>query len=239
MSTEPVTHQCRQGTRCKARLRADDGRWYGADVDRPDRLCTHCETSAFKGIDQLWDDYQALEAAVHEPRGRIDGEKVRKTADRKIPIPLDVDTLMAAIDDETLRWAVRITRGDPLPNHARDRVRACVAILRAHTGTLVDLPPQRVAVWMAHPEGGDYDGLAVFDGVDAVLRLSGLHDRARTILGLTERKVERLRDDYCHVCGLASLSMEIETGIIKCRECRNCWSQDEFARLNNPLMAVA
>lgn len=232
-------HECRQGRHCRARLRDAEEKWHGAAVEEAGRLCRSCEQYMFEAIGHLWDDYRALEIAVHEPRGRIDGPKIRKTADRKVLIPLDVDSAMFAIDDETLRWTLRITRGDPLPKASRDRVERCVAILSANTGTLVDLPLQRVAALMPHPEGGDYDGLLELDGVDAVLRLARLHDRSRTILGLTDRKVEPLREDYCHVCGLAALTIEIDTGIIKCRECRNCWSQEEFARLNNPLMAVA
>lgn len=166
----------------------------------------------------------------------MDGPKIRKTADRKILLPLDVDTLMTAIDDETLRWAIRVTRGDPLPGTPRARVRQCVTILRTSTGTLVDLPLQRVPAWMPYSDGGDYDGALELDGVDAVLRLADLHRRAQSTLGLTEPKTERLNDP-CHVCGLALLMMDVGESIIKCRGCWNCWSEQEFARLNNPLAA--
>lgn len=231
-------HECRQGRKCKARIRDAEDRWHGAGVEDAGKLCHPCEEHAFAAIAQLADDYAALQAGTLEPRGRVDGPKVKGTADRKIPIPLDIYTLMSDIDDETLRWTVRITRGDPLPASTPERVRRCVAILGSNLGTLVDLPLQRVAAFMPHPEGGDYDALLELNGVDAVLRLAKLHDRARTVLGLTDRKVEPLRDDYCHVCGLAALTIEIDTGIIRCRECRNCWSQEEFARLNNPLMVA-
>jgi len=230
-------HECRQGRKCDDRIRDAAGEWHGAGVERPDTLCQYCEKRAFDALGQLWDDYKSLEAAIVEPRGRVDGPKIRKTADRKIPIPLDVDSLMMAIDDETLRWAIRVTKGDPLPGTPRDRVRQCVRILRSSTGTLVDLPRRRVAAWMPYPDGGDYDGLLELDGVDAVLRLADLHRRAQSTLGLTESKTERLNDP-CHVCGLALLMMDISESIIKCRGCWNCWSEEEFARLNNPMAAA-
>lgn len=236
-----LEHKCRQGRRCKARIRDDEGQWHGAGVDDAGKLCRPCEQHAFGAIGQLWDDFRALEKAVHEPRGRIDGPKVRKTADRKIPIPLDIDTLMTSIDDETLRWAIRVTRGDPLPATPRERVRRCVAILRANTGTLVDLPTQKVPAWMPYADGGDYDGLLELDGVDAVLRLAKLHHRAQGALGLVETTTWLA--ESCHVCGLRTLTIslydatDVDNSLVSCRTCQNVWSQAEFTRLNNPLAA--
>lgn len=236
MNDQSPQHLCRQGRRCKDSVPHPDGELVGAGVERPDSLCLACEQAAFAAIRELSNDYGALAAAVHEPRGRIDGPKITRTAERAIPLPLDVITLMDAIDDETLRWTLRITRGDPLPTSPAARVERCVAILAANTGTLVDMPRRRVSVWLPHPSGGDVDGVAEFDGVDAVLRLAALHQRSRTTLGLTESPVEKLRD-ICHVCGQEALTMSVADAVIKCRNCRNCWSQDEFARLNNVLVA--
>lgn len=244
MEGQPVNdqspqHQCRLGRRCKDRVPHPDGELVGTGVERPDSLCAACEEAAFDDIRQLGNDYRALAAAVHEPRGRIDGPKIKRTADRAIPLPLDVITLMDSIDDEVLRWTLRITRGDPLPMSPAARVERCVAILCANTGTLVDMPRARVTVWLPSPQGGDVDGVAEFDGVDAVLRLAALHQRARTTLGLTEPMSEKLRD-LCHVCGCEALIANVAAAadtVIKCRNCGNCWSQEEFARLNSVLVA--
>lgn len=239
MIDQSPQHQCRQGRRCKDSVPHPDGELVGAGVERPDSLCRACEQAGFAAIGELADDYRALAVAVHRPRGRIDGPKITRTAERAIPLPLDVLTLMDAIDDETLRWTLRITHGDPLPMSAGARVARCVAILSANTGTLVDMPRRRVTVWLPHPRGGDVDGLAEFDGVDAVLRLAALHHRALTTLGLTEPPMEKLRD-ICHVCGHESLVANVAAPadtVIKCRNCRNCWSQEEFTRLNNVLVA--
>lgn len=239
MNEQTPEHQCRQGRRCKDAVPTADGELHGKGVDRPETLCPACEHAAFAAMRELSDDYQALAAAVHQTRGRIDGPRVTRTAERAIPIPLDIDTLMTAIDDETLRWTVRLTRGEPLPSSPAARVARCVAILSANTGTLVDMPRRRVSVWMPYPWGGDYDALAEYDGVDAVLRLAALHHRARATLGLTDSPVEKLRD-ICHVCGQESLTVNVADAadsVIRCRNCRNCWSQDEFTRLNNVLAA--
>lgn len=236
MRDQSPQHQCRQGRRCKDSVPHPDGELVGAGVERPDSLCRACEQAAFTALGELATDYRGLAVAVHQPRGRIDGPKISRTADRPIPLPLDVLTLMDAIDDETLRWTLRITRGDPLPAAPAARVERCVAILRANTGTLVDMPRARVTVWMPHAYGGDFAGAQEYDGVDAVLRLAALHHRALSTLGLTEAPVEKLRD-ICHVCGHEALTMIVADAVIKCRNCRNCWSQDEFTRLNNVLVA--
>lgn len=224
-------HQCRQGKKCKARIRSSEGEFHGAGVERPSTLCCACEAVAFEAIRQLRHDYNALFAARSEERSRVSGPKVTGSSERPIPIPLGVDTLMSLIDEETLRWAVRITRGDPIPETG------CITLLCANLGTLIDLPPHPVTVWIPHPDGGDNVGQIVLDGVDAVLRLAELHHRAQKVLGLEEPKMNWLRES-CHVCGLASLASDLSTATITCKTCRNVWDQDEFARLNNPLLVT-
>lgn len=236
-----ITHECRQRHRCKSRYRDDEGEWHGAGVEDAGRLCQPCEATAFDAIRALGRDYLTLQAAITEPRGRIDGPKVTGSSERKIPIPLDIDTLMGDIDNETLRWTLRITRGDALPSAPEERVLRCVSILSANLGTLIDLPVHVVAAWFPHPDGGDWDGKLVFDGVDAVLRLAKLHQRAQSVLGLVETTTWLA--ECCHVCGLRALTIASDSddpddSLVSCRSCKNVWSQAQFARLNNPLAAA-
>jgi len=231
-------HECRQGRRCKARRRDTEGAWHGAGVERPNTLCRGCEKHGFAAIAELSRDYGGLAGARIEQRSHASGPKVSGSSERPVPISLTADTLMAEIDDELTRWTLRITRGDPLPRHARERVYRCVAILGAATGTLVDLPRQVVAAWFPHPDGGDWDGRMELDGVDAVLRLTRLHERAVSVLGLEEAKYEWLREP-CHVCGHKTVAASLEEPLVKCRNCHNVWDQDEFARLNNPMLVAS
>lgn len=221
-------HQCRQGKKCRARIRSADGEFQGAGVERPSTLCRSCETAAFESINQLGPDYTALMRARTEERSRVSGPKVTGSTERPIPIPLGVDTLMSLIDEETLRWAVRITRGNPIPETG------CITLLCANLGTLIDLPPHQVTVWIPHPDGGDNVGQITLDGVDAVLRLAELHHRTQKVLGLEEPRTEWLRET-CHVCGYSTLASSIADATITCKTCRNVWDQDDFAKLNNPL----
>lgn len=233
-----LVHRCRQGRRCKARERDDAGEFHGAGVERPDSLCRPCEESAFADIRKLADDYVLLVVARTMPRSTASGPKVSGTGERPIPIPLAVDTLMSDIDLETTRWALRITRGEPLTYHPNNQPRECLKILCANLGTLVDMPTQVVGAYFPYPDGGDWDGRMELDGVDAVLRLSMLHHRAVNVLGLDESKYEWLREP-CHVCGRKAVVASLEEDkLVKCRGCGNVWHQDEFARLNNVLAAV-
>ncbi|MFG1794163.1 hypothetical protein [Nocardia sp. NPDC049149] len=159
------------------------------------------------------------------------------TGERPILIPVAVDALMEAIDNETLRWTLRITRGDPLPSAPIERVRRCVVILGANLGTLIDRPMEVVPALIPHPQGGDYLGKEALDGVDAVLRLAGFHDQAINLLGLQEPSEEWLPES-CHVCGRQLVFASLSESTVRCRSCRNVWGQDEFMRLNNPFLAA-
>lgn len=230
-------HECRQRGGCKARFREPGGEFYGAGVERPNSLCRPCEEAAFAAIRSLRGDYLMLTIARTRIRSAVSGPKVSGSSERSIPIPLPVDTLMTAIDNEATRWALRITRGDPLDPHSARQVLECLKIVCANLGTLVDFPEQVVTAYFPYPFGGDWDGRLELDGVDAVLRLADFHHRAEKVLGLEQPKTNWLRET-CHVCGLASLVSDMSMATITCKACRNVWDQDEFARLNNPLVAA-
>ncbi|MGI5223041.1 hypothetical protein [Nocardia sp. CA-290969] len=193
----------------------------------------------FAAIGELGSDFDRLiPERVAVQRATAGGPKVSGSSERPCPISLAADTLMTDIDDETMRWALRITKGDPLPTDQQQRVHRCVAILGANLGTLVDMPKRTVPHWFPYPDGGDWDGRMELDGVDAALRLARLHDRAVSVLGLAETKYEWLREP-CHVCGHKTVTASLEEPLVKCRHCLNVWHQDEFTRLNNPLAVAA
>jgi len=164
-------------------------------------------------------------------RSKVSAPKVSGSSERPVPISLAADTLLSDIEIESLRWAVRLTRGEPIPTSG------ALAVICSRLGTLVDMPAQVVTAWRPHPDGGDDVTTLVLDGVDAILRLADLHRRAGLVLGLTPQRVNFLREP-CHVCGLSMLEASVKTNMVKCHSCRNVWDQDQFARLNNPLVAA-
>ena len=226
MTQYTVEHECRQGDRCKNRTRTAEDRWHGAGVERAGTLCRSCEEHAFADICQLSDDLDDLAAARSEPTRIAGGPKVTRSAELPVPISLIVDALMTEIIEETTRWARR------LPGEGESFAALCSSL-----GTLVDLPPQKVTVWVPHPDGGDDIGEISLDGVDAVLRLSALHRRAVKLLGQDDVRDSRLTE-ACHVCGMCTLTVSLQTNLITCRMCHNVWDQDAFTRLNNPLVAA-
>ncbi|MEV0247945.1 hypothetical protein AB0H76_15235 [Nocardia sp. NPDC050712] len=223
---ETVEHECRQGRRCKARTRTADDHWHGAGVEKPESLCRACEQSAFADIRELGDDYSLLAAASGKPQSQRGGPKVSGSSEPSIPINLAADTLVTAIEEESARWARR------LPGEGWE-----LTVISSNLGVLVGLPPQRVTVWAPHPDGGDDIRETVMDGVDAVLALAALHQRATKVLGLEPERDQKL-DEPCHVCGWAAVTVSVKTQLVTCHRCHNVWHQDEFSRLNNPLAAA-
>ncbi len=217
-------HECRQGHRCKARHRDTAGHTHGAGVERAGTLCHSCETHAFDAIRHLDDDESLLYQMRLTGQAHTSGPKVSGSSERPIPIPLGIDTLLTEITEETTRWANR------LPGEG------ILTLICSSLGTLIDLPSQLMTVWRPHPDGGDDITYATLDGVDGILRLARLHHRAQSVLGLIETTT--WLNESCHMCGYRMLTSSLEHALIQCRNCRNCWDQDEFARLNNPL-AVA
>jgi hypothetical protein len=109
-------------------------------------------------------------------------------------------------------------------------VKRCLAILGAHKGTLVDLPPHVYEDWTR--EGDDLMKVSL-DGVDAVLRLAAFHRQAMAVLGLGETRI--WLPDPCPSCGRKSLSPSANQERISCQGCHAVWDSQHFALLGNVL----
>lgn len=177
------------------------------------------------------------------------------SSEQSIPIPLDIDTLRTAIDNELQRWHNRLTGCDPVPVNPRACVQQCHRIVCSRLGTLVDLPVAEYTVNVPLHDGGDDLERWEMDGVDAVLRLAELHRRTETVLGVAD--VVQWMRQKCHVCGLKALVLTIAPptqgvtdgagrkvdpppadDMVKCRSCHNAWTYEQFVRLNDPLVAA-
>ncbi len=227
-------HRCRQGARCRARVR-DGDEFVGAGIERPG-LCRACEESAFASIARLADDYVALDGSLSEPRdGAEQGPYVRRSSEYGVPIRLDCDVLGTAIVTELIRWTRAVGFDEDLPGKTADCVRKCVSLLLTRLGTLVDLPVRRRPELMPHPQGGDYLGAVEMDGVDAVLRLAELHRDAQRALGVSETRT--LLSDPCPAagCGRRTLAASPDQQTVTCLHCRTTWPKEHFALLGNVL----
>jgi ribosomal protein S27E len=231
-------HECRRGGKCKNRYRDTEGHMHGAEIEDAGKLCRTCEEQAFSAIRKLGEDYEALAQVSANPTGtRAKGPHVKHTPGRAAPINLNAYELMARIDDELLRWAIRLDRElDNLPANPQKRVNRCLTSLSVRLGTLIDQPTHIFDALLPYHEGGDYLGREALDGVDAVIRLADYHRRAQRILGRTEA-ISYLTVEICHVCGQRRLIAQHDQNLISCRNCGHTWDEETFARLNNPLAA--
>lgn len=227
MSEKSPEHQCRQARRCKARVRTDDGEFHGAGVERPNSLCRACEEHAFAAIRELSSDYGALATERAEERSTASGPKVSGSSELPVPIALGIDSLMTEFSEESARWARRLPGEDPY------EVGDCLAKICASLGTIVDMPPRQFTIWVPHPDGGDGFGTTVLDGVDGILRLANLHQRAMTLLGIAETTTY-LRDPCPH-CARKALAVSKDQSLVTCKGCRIVWDSPRFALLSNVL----
>lgn len=224
-------HECRQGRKCKARVKNNDGTFRGAGVERPESLCRPCEDNAFEAIWQLGADWDELSIALTEPRTTADqGQYVSRSAGHPVPLRVDVDAVMVDIVMELVRWVRVLTKGDPLPSDSGECVKRSVTILGAHKGTLIDLPPRDFSDWNRR---GDALTSVSLDGVDAVLRLAKLHARALAVLGQSQTRI--WLPDPCPACGRKSLSPSTNQEHISCQGCHAVWDAKHFALLGNVL----
>lgn len=224
-------HECRQGRRCKARIKNDEGAFHGTGVERPGTLCHPCEDNAFEAIWSLATDWDDLAEALTEPRVTADqGQNVTRTAERPLPLRADVDAVMTDIVSELVRWTRRVARDEELPRGDGECVKRCVVILGARKGTLIDLPPRQFEDWTRQ---GDALVEVTLDGVDAVLRLARLHGRALAVLGQAQTRI--WLPDPCPACGRKSLSPSANQERISCQGCHVVWDAKHFALLGNVL----
>ena len=231
--TDTAEHECRRAGKCAARVRGDDGTMHGHGVERAGTLCKPCEQHAFTAIAALADDWSALAKLMTAGAPRSSVPRYGGTGDRPIPIPLGVDALMNQIETETLRWARIVAPDATIPSPSRECVRRCVAILGSRTGTLVDLPAREIVEWVPHPDGGDDTTTTKRDGVDAVLYLARLHQRAEAVTGTAGTRI--WLPDPCPRCGRKALSPSKDQERVSCQACRQVWAANQFVFLGTVL----
>ncbi|OBA62205.1 hypothetical protein A5780_19295 [Nocardia sp. 852002-20019_SCH5090214] len=227
-------HECRNGHHCRQATRTDDGEKVGAIIERAG-LCPPCERHAFAAIQQLADDWIALNRAAGNVFSRLDSSpRVNQTPDRhKVPVRLEALDLATVIDQEVGRWAWRVAPHvkDAMPGNAQARVARHVTALTRHLGTLADLPAQSVGIPSVGDNGHVQWTRTPLDGADALMRLERLHRAANRLLGRTGA-VTWLREP-CQDCGRRTLTSNPYENLISCAHCGHAWAADEFDALTN------
>ena len=210
-------------------------------------LCWPCERHGRWAIEQLPLDWRDLSdrLAPGSGGGVVSGSRT----EAPIPVNLGVDALMREIAYALTAWEIRVRDvahlSDAPARGVRDQVAVprAAAILAAHFPVLLALPFEG---YMPYDSTAPVDE----DGPGAVVELTSLHHRARTMLGLTVRRerrelpcplipcerhgVERCTEAACvdHIsgCGQYTLVQELGGDTVTCDWCGYTLSLDEYAR---------
>lgn len=196
-------------------------------------LCPDCLAVAERDVRQLVYDYLDLEQHLPKPLGEwADGQPGGR---REPPAPLRtaVEALQREIWHVTTTWAAEIRARDrlsePPERGVRDgwAVQRAVEVLSPRLPLLASLEPTAVFPTGVEDEPQDVPGW------EAVLTLSWLHQRARSMLGRTRRTTQV--PGRCSECGHDELfrdepRYEQDPCPIYCGNCPTKWTYDQYER---------
>lgn len=192
-------------------------------------LCDWCLEVAERDVRALTLDYRDLEQQLPPSLGVWgDGQPHGKEQ----PLPLSGHVLDLQIDIHwlTCAWADVVRDRDRLsdaPSRVRDgfAVQAAVTVLAPRLRLLAEL--EAVTMW-SYP--GTDTGASEVAGWQGVLDLCGLHQRARSALGLTREEPELMLGVLCRNCDLRSkLLREIGGDSRTCKACGEHYTGPEYA----------
>lgn len=211
-------------------------------------LCWPDETHGRYAISQLADDYAGLASILGKGIAPAGGGGASGPPGPRLPIREHVDALMRQIRWALETWEVAVRERARLSDVPEHGVRDWVVVERA-AGILTE--HYSVLLALGATDILDYETAAAVDadGPGAVVELTQLHHRARSMLGLTRRREARAlpcplipctrhgatpcRDPRCaeHVtgCGLTELGQDIGGNVVDCRSCGWSCSLDEYA----------
>lgn len=213
-------------------------------------LCATELRVAERDVPLLLFDYLDLEQQLPRSLSQaLDGQPSGKPGP-PVPLALATEALQAEIVHVLTTWEAEIRarcglseppeRGPNLPWHTTvtkrpplARVRAGAAVQRALTVLGPRLPELARIPATAVQATGVEDPPEDMFGWEALLHLSRLHQRARSMLGRT-RRTERLPGD-CSGCGAYDLRrdeprFEGDPCDVYCGTCARTWSRDEYDR---------
>jgi len=237
------TNPCRFGERCATRDKANIPGPAG-----PRGLCWPDEAHGLFAISSLPADYAGLAEILGKDIAPVGGGNTNGAPGPRLPLRENVDSVMRQIRWSLETWEIAVrerARLSDVPERGvRDHVvvERAAAILTEHYSVLLAYGATHIL---------DYDTAAAVDadGPGAVVELTRLHHRSRSMLGLTRRREARAlpcplipcsrhgvapcRDRHCEQhttgCGLHELGQDIGTNTVDCRSCGWTCTLDEYA----------
>jgi len=211
-------------------------------------LCRRCMTRAAAAIPRLVYDYRDPEQQLFTyPSQRLDGQPGR-SAETPIPLRTDVEALQRSIWWVTTTWAEVLCDHHHLePPDWLKRTRngwatqwAC-GLIAPRTATLMQFAPQQLADYPIDGQGQavrhQQVSLLEISGARGLLDMAWLHDRARSMLGLTEL-VRRL-PGYCRKCSRPELYQDNGSDTVYCGACQYKMTRDDYERYGNVFLRSA
>lgn len=229
---------CAAGERCRDYDHTRDQPAWTWDAP----LCAECLRAGERAVQQLVYDYRDLEQHLPRlPSQRLDGQPGH-SSEHPTPLREDVDALQRAI------WWVAVTWAEILADRHRlgglsKRVRDGWAVVWAariigpRVHDLACVGTQELSDYPLTTEDGAIRhrsvALAYIGGAQAVLDLTWLHERARSVLGLT-RLVRRLPGTCANPrCERPALEQENGSEKVSCGHCGNTETRDDYERRHN------
>lgn len=209
-------------------------------------LCPACLNSSTAAIPQLVYDYRDLEQQLpRHPTQRLDGQPGR-SADTPAPLRVDVEALQRTIWWTTTTWAEILTDNQRLSTpswHKRTRngwaVQWACGVIAPRTTTLAALPAQILADYPIDHGATRHKQIALsnVDGAQGLLDLAWLHERARSMLGLT--RLTRQLPGHCQTrrCG-RELYQENGSDTVHC-SAGHTMTRDDYEAYGNVFLRSA
>ncbi|MDP9144591.1 MAG: hypothetical protein M3N43_07820 [Actinomycetota bacterium] len=233
-----MTEPCYAGARCRDYDRARKT----PAIAEVGPLCAACLGGAARSVRALTYDYVDLAQLVPRPTGQRGDGQPGRSGEPPVPINVNVDALQKAIWWVTTTWAEELVAEHRLanpPEQVRDghAVQWAVGVLAPRVELLARLDGIELVDYPLADEAASMRvgtaTITVVTGAQAVLDLDHLHQRARSVLGLT-RRVTKLPGE-CSGCLRADLRQDEpryqgEPLTIYCGSCGRTWTRDEYER---------
>jgi hypothetical protein len=203
----------------------------GAAINAEAGLCETCTRHLARALDELPGDYVNVSALL-TPGSRGAREFVTGSAERPIPIRVDIDAMLRDIAHESACWAESTAEVLGVvvdTQHARDArvgfsVQKHTRLLSGALSVLLSLRDVEHGAWAY----GDWMVLAR-DGLDAANVFLDLHQRARSVTGAVA--LVNALPEPCPRCESRGLERPDGSETIACSVCGQYWTWDDYQRL--------
>jgi hypothetical protein len=232
---------CLAGERCRG---FDHSTQTAALSDRP--LCDLDLSAAGHDIPLLVHDYRDLEQLLPKSISEWGDGQPGHSGEPPIPFRLGVEALQRQIWWLATAWAEVLAGVQQLagvPSRVREgfAVQAAVVILGPRVELLANLP----AVQMQdYPHLADESTrfraitLTPVSGAQGVLDLARAHQRARSMLGLTEPVYELPGHCQARGCGRQQLRVRAGEDAVWCDHCGSVMTRDDYDRIQNVFLRI-